>query len=461
MNHRSKVPHVFLAVSAVLAALAVVLLVMRTRDFERNRQAMAQPPPPKPPAAEPAVPVVPVVPPPEVAPVPEVPGLGETAAADVPATSLRDLGIITDPGEADPEVLVNRVAKALEAGDVGAITRLLGADACDEQTLARLKDLAAGHGFKLRQPEGVRRVGELELGLRTRWGLTLDGAETGRDQVFLDLVKRDGKWTLEKLTLPPPAGQPVPQALVGDPLGVADMFLQAVLHQDFESAARYVDSASVSDVKIATLCILFEEGQYRVSKSNPLRAMFKREDTMGYLAQLESSSGEGKAQFGITLRQTPDAAEKWSILEINLDELLADYAERVAGGDTYYCPLVKNPRGGDTLALYFEFDEDGVNPRTARQLEIVVRVLLADPGKKITLSGHTDAIGTDPYNDRLSARRADAVRDFLSAAGVSATQIVTLAKGSTQPRRPNVTESGDDDPRGRRANRRTEIYLDF
>ena len=53
------------------------------------------------------------------------------------------------------------------------------------------------------------------------------------------------------------------------------------------------------------------------------------------------------------------------------------------------------------------------------------------------------------------------MRDFLAAAGVSSTQIVTIAKGASQPRRPNVTESGQDDPEGRRANRRTEIYLDF
>jgi outer membrane protein OmpA-like peptidoglycan-associated protein len=44
---------------------------------------------------------------------------------------------------------------------------------------------------------------------------------------------------------------------------------------------------------------------------------------------------------------------------------------------------------------------------------------------------------------------------------VSATQINTIAKGASQPRRPNLTETGADSPEGRRANRRTEIYLDF
>jgi outer membrane protein OmpA-like peptidoglycan-associated protein len=186
--------------------------------------------------------------------------------------------------------------------------------------------------------------------------------------------------------------------------------------------------------------------------------MFQRDDTAGYLANVETRDGKQSAQFAITLKQ---AAAKWTVSEINLNQLLADYARRVAGGDLYYTPLVKNPNGGDTLALYFEFDEDEMNPRTSRQLEIVALILRSDPGKKITLSGHTDALGTVGYNNSLSSRRADVVRDHLIKSGVDARQIVTHAKGASQPRRPNVTETGGDDPEGRRANRRTEIYLDF
>ncbi len=122
---------------------------------------------------------------------------------------------------------------------------------------------------------------------------------------------------------------------------------------------------------------------------------------------------------------------------------------------------MKNPAGGETLALYFDFDEDSMDSRTRRQLEIVALMLMSDSAKKITLSGHTDALGTPEYNNSLSANRADTVRDFLAAAGVSLEQIITVAKGASQPRRPNVTETGEDDPEGRRANRRTEIYLDF
>lgn len=452
MMQRSKLPYFVLALSAVLAVAAVAVFVAKSGVIERLRRA-ANPPPP-------ARDATPARPPAQPTPPAPVPGLDQPVTPDSPDQALSDLGVKLGVTNPNPEVLVNQIAKALEAGDFDSVARLIGKNACDDQALARLKALASQHPLKVQQPDGIREIGEIELNTRTRWSLTLDGADPGHDRIFLDLLKQDGKWSVEKLTLPPPPGEVVPRAVLADPLGIADTFLQAVLKQDFEFACDFVDPKTVSDVKIATLCILFEEGKYHLRNTKPLRAMFQRQDTVGYLAHLETTDAGDVAQFAMTLRQPP-APSNWIIAEINLDQLLADYAKRVAGGDIYYSPLVRNPQGGETLALYFEFDEDSINPRTQRQLEIVAQVLRADPGKKITLSGHTDALGTPEYNNRLSARRAATVRDFLAGAGVSSTQIVTVAKGSSQPRRPNVTESGEDDPKGRRANRRTEIYLDF
>ncbi len=435
---RSKLPYFFLALAAVLAAAAVVLLILRPGVISRA------------PASSKAPQVDPVVP-------PKIGGLGEPATPEDPDTALADLGI--GLAVADPAELVAQIAKALEAGDLAKLGRLIGKTALDPETIARLKVFSATP-FRLRQPDGFREVGELELNARSRWALELEGQESGRDRIFLDLRRANGKWMVEKLTLPPAAGEPIPKAVFADSLGVADAFLQAVLKQDFEFARAFVDSATVSDAKIAGLCILFEEGEYRLRKTKPLRSMFQREDTVGYLANVETKDGKQSAQFAMTLKQPP-APSNWIVSEINLNQLLADYARRVGGGDLYYTPLVKNPGGGDTLALYFEFDEDEMNPRTRRQLEIVSLILRSDPGKKMTLSGHADALGTNDYNNSLSSRRADVVRDYLIKAGVTASQIVTVAKGASQPRRPNVTETGADNPEGRRANRRTEIYLDF
>ncbi len=443
--HRSKLPYFFLGLAALLAVAALVLLIARQGD---------PPPAPNPAADQGASPGSE----PRPEPMPPIAALDDPVAPDdPPETVLEDLGV--GISVIDPADLVSRIAKALEAGDFDTAGQLIGKSALDPQTLERFRALAADLPLKLRQP-GFREVGEMELNAFARWSLELEGPEAGRDRIFLDLRRIMGKWSVEKMFLPPGPGEPVPKAVLADALGVADAFLQAVLKQDFEFARDFVDSETVSDAKIAGLCILFEEGEYRMRSSKPLRAMFRRDDTVGYLANVETTDGNQSAQFAITLRQPP-APSNWLVSEINLEQLLADYARRVAGGDLYYSPLVKNPAGGDTLALYFEFDEDDINPRTRRQLEIVALILRTDPGKTITLSGHTDALGTETYNDQLSSRRAKVVRDFLVNAGVSETQIVTVAKGASQPRRPNVTESGEDDPDGRRANRRTEIYLDF
>lgn len=442
MHRRSQLPQFFLVLSGLLTAAAVIIFILKPGVKTAAPASSA------PTAAAPTESTSP----------PKIDALTDPPAApEDPATVLADVGV--GVAAVDPGALVAQIAKALETGDFQKISTLIGKGALDSATVERLKALSASP-FHLRQPDGIREVGEMELNARARWALELEGLEPGRDHIFLDLRRENGKWTVEKLTLPPPPGEPIPKAILADSLGVADAFLQAVLKQNFEFARAFVDPTKVSDAKIAGLCILFEEGGYRLRKNKPLRSMFQRDDTVGYLANVETPDGDQTAQFAMTLHRA-SAQANWIVSEINLNQLLADYARRVAGGDVYYTPLVKNPAGGDTLALYFDFDEDVMNPRTRRQLEIVTQILKSDPGKKITLSGHTDALGTKDYNNSLSSRRADVVRDFLIQAGVDPEQIITIGKGASQPRRPNVTESGEDSPDGRRANRRTEIYLDF
>ncbi len=432
---RSKLPYLFLGLSALLAISALVMLLLRPGMRE---------PQPTPDHAAP-LPGAAMLPPSATTPATEPPSAHANPDADTTS--------------ADPAELVNRLAAALDTGELTTLEHLLRKTALDPQTAKRLNALVASH-VHLRPLNRIREIGELELNGRTRWALTLNDQPPGREQIFLELRRNGKQWQIDKISLPAAPGESQVQQELTDLLGVADTFLQAVLNQDFERASEWVAPASVSDTKIAGLCILFEEGGYKLRKFKPLRTIFQRQDKAGFLANVETSDGSQSAQFSLTL--SPKCAPAHGVItEINLDDLLADYSRRVAGGDVYYSPLVKNPAGGDTLALYFEFDQDQMNPRTRRQLEIVSHILRADPGKKLTLSGHTDALGTDPYNHSLSSRRADVVRNFLISAGVQPTQIVSLAKGASQPRRPNLTEAGQDNPSGRRANRRTEIYLDF
>jgi len=376
------------------------------------------------------------------------------------AKALENTGSLPDkPGDPDPRALVERIGRALQTGDIESVERLIGKAVLTSDQREQLRSLASGGTLRLRKDGPVREVGELEIGKLARWKLELDAQAGKPKQLWFDLRRRDGRWVVERVEMQPEGDGP-PRAMLSDSLGIADLFVQAVLRQDFDLAHEFVDSKQVSDAKIAGLCILFEEGNYRLRPQKPLRKLFEREDVAGFLAYIEASDGSQAGQFGLTLGQ-PDPQQRWRVNEINLDSLIEDYARRFAGGDVFYTPLVPNPKGGDTLVLYFGFDKDGLDERTTRQLGIVARILRSDTAKKIVVSGYTDAKGSEEYNRSLSGRRAKTVREFLIAAGVPAEQIVTEAKGKSEPRRPNALEDGRDNPLGRRANRRSEIYLDF
>lgn len=435
---KNKVPYFFLALAAVLAIAAVLLWMLKPKTITDPSSSIADEAKPQTTATNDNKPK-------------KIDGLDQPIPTQTPEEILENLGM--GLATVNPSDLLEQISTALNNGDMAQVSELIGKEAMDADTFKLLSALA-------KQPHGFREVGEIELNKRTRWALELGKDDAVKQQIHFDLKQENGKWRIDKISIPETKVIPGEKPEAVDPLNLADMFLQAVLKQDFEVALQWVDLKSVSETKIAALCILFEEGEYKMRQNKPLRAMFQRDDTAGYLAHIEAKDGTQAAQFSLSLRMDAET-QNWRVFEINLDQLLADYANRVAGGDIYYSPLVKNPTGGETLALYFDFNEDVMSPRTQRQLQIVASILKSDSKKKITLSGHADALGTKSYNDQLSANRADVVRDFLATAGVSSEQIVTIAKGASQPRRPNVTETGEDDPDGRRANRRTEIYLDF
>lgn len=433
--NESRIPTLFLVGSAALAAAVSGLYAFRTKPTVSAVPAAV------PPAGNSIVQAETPAPDPDPEPLVAPPPV----AARTPAGESASV----------PGPLVEQIGAALEAGDLEKLGGLIGSDALDEAAIQELARLVAG------SPDiEVEEVGEIELNRSARWALRLDGQEPGRDRIFLDLVRENGRWSVRSVTLPPPDDQVADAALPDDPLGIADAFLQAVLRQEFETAKRFADPSAVSDAKIAGLCILFEAGNYRLRAERPLRAMLRRPDTSGFLASVVAADGSDAAEFSLILRANGQDAS-WRVTDLNLDDLLTDYAGRVAGGDVYYAPIIKNPKGGETLVLYFAFDEDTLAPRSQRQLGIVAHLLMTDPGKKLTLSGHTDALGTEEYNEQLSIRRAAAVKEFLVKSGVAEGQIDTKAKGQSQPRRPNFTEAGGDNPEGRRANRRAEIYLDF
>jgi len=83
----------------------------------------------------------------------------------------------------------------------------------------------------------------------------------------------------------------------------------------------------------------------------------------------------------------------------------------------------------------FDFDKAVLRPdgRAAIDSEIIAKLPQVQKLELVLVTGHTDRIGSQQYNQRLSERRADAVRDYLVSKGVPKDRIETLGMGKTQP----------------------------
>jgi outer membrane protein OmpA-like peptidoglycan-associated protein len=103
--------------------------------------------------------------------------------------------------------------------------------------------------------------------------------------------------------------------------------------------------------------------------------------------------------------------------------------------------------------VLFDFNKYTLKPGAREKMAKVSGILLAYPGLKLQLEGHTDSVGGDEYNLKLSQQRADAVRDFLAEQGVPVVSITSLGLGKSGPVASNDTAAG------RQQNRRVELVV--
>jgi outer membrane protein OmpA-like peptidoglycan-associated protein len=110
--------------------------------------------------------------------------------------------------------------------------------------------------------------------------------------------------------------------------------------------------------------------------------------------------------------------------------------------------------------VLFDFDKAGLKPVAVDSLTKVAAVLKGMPASPATVDGHTDGKGDAPYNQNLSARRANSVRDWLvKLGGVPAARLTARGFGMSHPVAPNANPDGSDNPKGRQLNRRVEIRV--
>ncbi|MBP6898283.1 MULTISPECIES: outer membrane protein OmpA [Pseudacidovorax] len=102
---------------------------------------------------------------------------------------------------------------------------------------------------------------------------------------------------------------------------------------------------------------------------------------------------------------------------------------------------------------FFDFDKSVLKPEGRAKLDDLVSKIKGINLEVIIAVGHTDSIGTDAYNQKLSVRRAEAVKAYLVSKGIERNRVYTEGKGEKQPVADNRTKEG------RAKNRRVEIEV--
>lgn len=173
-------------------------------------------------------------------------------------------------------------------------------------------------------------------------------------------------------------------------------------------------------------------------------------------AQTATAQGEAEAARVEATTARDDAARaqaeadrirKRAEAELNrLEEALGKIAEtrRTALG------LVMN-LGSDYLK--FEFDKAELRPEDRELLSRVAGILLSSQDYTVSVNGHTDDVGSDSYNQKLSERRAQAVRDYLVKAGLPAEVLSVTGHGKSLPLVRSPTDAA------RAKNRRVELGI--
>lgn len=105
----------------------------------------------------------------------------------------------------------------------------------------------------------------------------------------------------------------------------------------------------------------------------------------------------------------------------------------------------------DKSGVNFAFDSAELTAEAKKNLDAVAEIFIEFPDTELMIEGHTDSVGDDAYNMKLSKRRAEAVVAYIKSKGVAGNRFEVKAFGETRPRFDNATKEGQS------KNRRVEI----
>lgn len=215
-----------------------------------------------------------------------------------------------------------------------------------------------------------------------------------------------------------------------------------------QKATRAAEDAQTAAQRATQATALAEEASTRAGNAEAAREAALSEKTQAEQAKLQAETTATEAtKKAQTAQSEVERMQHERDAELDrMQQLLNRLVEtrRTSSG------LVMNL---SDKALHFEFDSATLSAQSRELLSRIAGILLASGGYGLAVHGHTDDVGTTAYNQGLSERRAQTVKQYLASAGIEQGIIATKGYGKSSP----LANGQDEAARAR--NRRVEIVL--
>lgn len=216
---------------------------------------------------------------------------------------------------------------------------------------------------------------------------------------------------------------------------------QAKARADAEASERQAAERAKQEAQAATA-----QAQQEKQEAEAARAA----------AVAQQQSAEAARAAAVAQQQSAEAeAEKARLATTQAEQEKAQLREQLRQQLNLILETRETARGliVNMSDVLFDFGKYTLKPGAREKLAKISGIILAHPGLKLAVEGHTDSVGGDEFNQRLSEQRANAVRDYLVQQGVAQDSITARGFGKTRPVATNDT------PAGRQQNRRVELVV--
>lgn len=355
---------------------------------------------------------------------------GKEYTIDVPADQLPS-------AQAEPTVPLD----LLEARDAVAIAKAAGAQQYAASSLEKAEDM-------LQRAEDYfqRKQGRTPIGTAAR-GAT----QMAEDARVLTLRKKEAE-RQEAIRKAAADAQAKAQADAEAARQDAQR-AQAQADEDARRRAEAEQAQAQAEQQRAALLAQQEQSQAQAEAAREAAedAQRKMQEAQNQLAEAERQREEAQSESQQAQQQVQQAQQQAQQALQEKEQmrarLLAQLNQVLQTRDTARGLIVSMP---DVL---FDFNKYTLKPGARERLAKISGIILAYPDLKLEIEGHTDAIGSDEYNQQLSEKRADTVRGYLVSSGVTPDHVSAVGLGKANPVADNSTAAG------RKLNRRVEMVV--